>query len=111
MRKLERQMTRFPSTAEVAKQQGEFLALYFNKSKQEAPEKDRPVFKYKHLGGYEYVGAEDGFVERGSQSESIVTGWGARWLYRVATFAPWIPFSTRVEATSATTWAKLKSYF
>jgi hypothetical protein len=40
------------------------------------------VFRYKHIGGYEYVGSEDGFVERGSKSESIVTGLGAFWLWR-----------------------------
>lgn len=46
-----------------------------------------PVFRYKHIGGYEYVGAEDGFVERGSKGAAIVTGPGAMWLWRAIYFS------------------------
>jgi len=45
---------------------------------------DGPGFRYKHIGGYEYVGAEDGFVERGSRGSAIVEGPGAMWMWRAA---------------------------
>jgi hypothetical protein len=109
---VERQLTRFPSTATVAIQQGQFLAKVFNKIQPDEEEEDnkaddkkddkkeddkkeddkeeddgdKPVFRYKHVGGYEYVGAEDGFVERGSRGTSIVTGPGAVWMWRSVYF-------------------------
>jgi NADH dehydrogenase FAD-containing subunit len=52
---------------------------------QEDPNK--PVFRYKHIGGFEYVGAEDGFVERGSAGQAIVTGPGAMWMWRSVYFS------------------------
>lgn len=97
--KLERTLTRFPSTAVVASQQGDFLAYNLNKGKYDKEEEDDdddndhddddnlPVFRYKHIGGYEYVGAEDGFVERGSRGSAIVTGPGAFWMWRAAYFS------------------------
>ncbi|PRP75039.1 pyridine nucleotide-disulfide oxidoreductase family protein [Planoprotostelium fungivorum] len=38
-------------------------------------------FRYKHLGGFEYVGYTDQITERGSKSTSIIDGYGAWWLY------------------------------
>lgn len=153
---IESNLTRFPSTATVATQQGRFLAKTFNKAQPEDDEDededkeeevvyasfeerekhyktpliayayrqlfpseddaaeqkegekadateekkdddekaeddeedpDKPVFRYKHIGGFEYVGAEDGFVERGSKGEAIVTGPGAMWMWRSVYFS------------------------
>ena len=78
---------RFPSTATVATQHGNYLAETFNKyyfpseENEDLEFDDIPPFRYKHIGGYEYVGAEEGFVERGSRSKGIVTGPGARWMW------------------------------
>lgn len=84
-------LTRFPSTAEVASQQGRFLAYHlnnnhYNLSKDQNVYKG-PIFKYKHFGGYEYVGSEDGLVDRGSQGNSIVQGFGALWMWNVIFFS------------------------
>lgn len=60
-----------------------------NKDADEKEEDDpnKPVFRYKHIGGFEYVGAEDGFVERGSKGTAIVTGPGAMWMWRAVYFS------------------------
>lgn len=61
--------------------------------KEEEADPNAPVFRYKHIGGYEYVGAEDGFVERGSKGAAIVQGPGAMWMWRAIYFS-------RVASTS-----------
>ena len=58
---------------------------------------DSPVFRYKHIGGYEYVGAEDGFVERGSKGQAIVTGPGALWMWRAVYFSRVVSASMRLN--------------
>lgn len=107
---MERTLTRFPATATVAAQQGEFLAYNLNKGNYDAEEEEEgkadddgddddegPVFRYKHIGGYEYVGAEDGFVERGSKGQAIVSGPGAMWLWRAAYFSRVMSNSMRLD--------------
>jgi len=79
-------LTRYPSTATVAIQQGRYLGQVLNdlaKKDEDEPSdgSDIKPFRYKHIGGYEYVGAEGGLIERGSQGTSIVTGLGAWWLW------------------------------
>jgi len=39
-------------------------------------------FRYKHLGGYEYIGYQASVTERGSQGRSIIDGFGAWWMWR-----------------------------
>lgn len=102
--KMERTLTRFPSTATVAVQQGDFLAYNLNKGKYDPDEDgklpdedDLPVFRYKHIGGYEYVGAEDGFVERGSRGSAIVSGPGAMWMWRSVYFSRLVSASIRIR--------------
>jgi len=38
-------------------------------------------FRYKHLGGYEYVGYTSNITERGSLGKNILDGFGAWWLW------------------------------
>ena len=38
-------------------------------------------FRYKHLGGYEYVGYENKITFRGSPGTNILDGFGAWWLW------------------------------
>jgi len=63
----------------------------------EIPQDNGPMFRYKHIGGYEYVGAEDGFVERGSKGQAIVTGPGAWWLWRAVFVSRVVSSSMRVH--------------
>lgn len=102
--KMERTLTRLPSTATVAVQQGDFLAYNLNKGKYDPDEdgdlpdeEELPIFRYKHIGGYEYVGAEDGFVERGSKGSAIVTGPGAMWMWRAVFFSRIVSTSIRAR--------------
>jgi NADH:ubiquinone reductase (non-electrogenic) len=60
-------------------------------------DEEGPVFRYKHIGGYEYVGAEDGFVERGSKGAAIVTGPGAMWMWRAVYFSRVVSASMRIN--------------
>jgi len=100
LKQIDRSITRFPTTATVATQQGTYLGEVFNQYF--VPSEDReddeviPPFRYKHIGGYEYVGAEDGLVERGSKGKGIYTGPGARWLWHAVYFSKHIPLKMRV---------------
>jgi len=38
-------------------------------------------FRYKHLGGFEYVGYTEEITQRGSQSTNVLDGYGAWWLW------------------------------
>jgi NADH dehydrogenase FAD-containing subunit len=38
-------------------------------------------FRYKHLGGFEYVGYENNITIRGSNQQNILDGFGAWWLW------------------------------
>lgn len=82
----------------MASQQGAFLAKAFNHAEcnYEDPV-ERSPFRYRHIGGFEYVGAEDGFVERGSESKAIVTGLGAYWMWRATYWSKLIGFNTHIK--------------
>lgn len=58
-------------------------------------EDDSPVFRYKHIGGYEYVGADSGMYERGSKGMAIVSGPGAVWMWRAVYFSRVVSSSMR----------------
>lgn len=57
------------------------------KDDEEEKDDDSPVFRYKHIGGYEYVGADSGMYERGSKGMAIVSGPGAVWMWRAVYFS------------------------
>ena len=39
-------------------------------------------FRYKHVGGFEYVGYDDKITARGSAAGNIIDGHGAMWMWR-----------------------------
>jgi len=78
---LDKSLTRFPSTASTAEQQGTFLGDHFNNAQHLTSTSTKSHFRYKHFGGFEYIGAEDGLVERGSKGSAIITGFGADWMW------------------------------
>lgn len=87
LNQLDSQLTRLPSTATVAVQQGKFLGERFNEGQHLIKDRyQRDPFQYKHFGGFEYVGAQDGLRERGSASGNVVSGVGAWWLWRSVLF-------------------------
>jgi len=109
---LDHRLTRFPSTATVAIQQGRYLGAHLNHAREEN-EKDNDdseddlKFRYRHIGGYEYVGAESGFVERGSRGYSIITGMGAWWMWETIYYSKMI--SNRMRFSWL--WDKLIYFF
>eukprot|EP01129_Flabellula_baltica_P013299 TRINITY_DN6146_c0_g1_i1.p1 TRINITY_DN6146_c0_g1~~TRINITY_DN6146_c0_g1_i1.p1 ORF type:complete len:583 (-),score=133.09 TRINITY_DN6146_c0_g1_i1:36-1784(-) len=114
MKLIDKNITRFPATATVATQQGTYLGETFNKylvpgddDEDDDGDDDEEIvpFRYKHIGGYEYVGAEDGFTERGSQGKGIVTGPGARWMWHSVYWSKSIPLKMRLSIL----WDKLYS--
>lgn len=60
-------------------------------------EEEIPVFRYKHIGGYEYVGADTGMYERGSKGTAIVAGPGAMWMWRAVYFSRVVSSSMRLQ--------------
>lgn len=97
-------LTRYPSTASVSVQEGSYLANCLNKDVFE--DKDRKklpteTFRYKHIGGYEYIGAENGLRERGSQGSAIMTGFGAYWLWNNVFYSTIVSVPMRVKIMSS----------
>jgi NADH dehydrogenase FAD-containing subunit len=41
-------------------------------------------FRYKHVGGFEYVGYDNNITARGSAGDNIIDGYGAMWMWRSA---------------------------
>uniref|UniRef100_A0A6B2L224 NADH:ubiquinone reductase (non-electrogenic) n=1 Tax=Arcella intermedia TaxID=1963864 RepID=A0A6B2L224_9EUKA len=100
MQKMDKILTRFPSTASTASQQGAFLGDHFNSGEHLKEETDH-VFKYKHIGGYEYIGAEEGLVERGSRGTAIITGTpGATWLWTSAYYSVLVSLPMRIKVST-----------
>lgn len=100
MSHLDHTLTRYPTTASTALQQGQFLAQQFNEETVKEPEQ-MPHFRYKHIGGYEYVGAEDGLVERGSKGAAIVNGWGAWWMWSNAYYSSMVGLPMRLRVLTS----------
>jgi len=102
---IDNMLTRFPSTASTAVQQGAFVGDHFNNGHHLEQNTD-DVFRYKHIGGYEYVGAEEGLVERGSKGAAIITGWGAEWMWSNIYYSALVGVPMRIRITTN----KLYSY-
>jgi len=96
---LDKNLTRFPSTASTAVQQGSFLGEHFN-SAQHLNLETQNCFRYKHIGGYEYIGAEDGLVERGSQGSAIFSGFGADWMWNNVYYSSLVSIPIRVRVAT-----------
>jgi len=100
LERMDKILTRFPSTASTASQQGAFLGEHFNTGEHKKEETDH-VFKYKHIGGYEYIGAEDGLVARGSKGSAIITGTpGATWLWSSAYYSVLVSLPMRIKVST-----------
>ena len=63
----------FPATAQVASQQGEYLAKRLNGLARQPDATDAP-FNYRHLGQLAYIGGESAAVDLGGGHN--ISGWG-----------------------------------
>lgn len=110
LRSVDSHLTRFPSTSGVSVQQGQYLASCLNKGTFDDEDREMnpsDTFRYKHIGGYEYIGAESGLRERGSQGGSIMNGMGAYWLWNNVFYSTVISVPMRVKMVSSRIWSIL----
>jgi NADH:ubiquinone reductase (non-electrogenic) len=78
LQKVDSKMKFLPATAQVAAQQGEYLARRFN-SLAQGKEFDH-TFRYKHFGSFAYVGSERAVAE--FPNKMVLSGYGSWWLWR-----------------------------
>lgn len=130
LKKVDSKLTSLPATAQVAVQEGKYVAAsltnqtgylraphldgkkdeddeIFSKKPPKKIEEDDDddddddeedeQFRYKHLGGFEYVGYENEMTERGSDSRSIIDGPGAIWLWRSIFFSRIFPLHVKIR--------------
>lgn len=70
----------FPATAQVASQQGEYIAKRLNGLARQAADTTDAPFNYRHLGQLAYIGGESAAVDLGGGRS--ISGWGAYWLWK-----------------------------
>ena len=109
-----------PATAQVAAQQGEYLAkllssLPLETATAELETSTAPQFHYKHLGSLAYVGGDEAIADFKSDEKvlkflnlSPMSGWGTYWLWRSIYFSEL--FSTRNRAQLAFDWTRSKIF-
>ena len=96
----------YPATAQVASQQGEYLAQRFNalakrsrgvESREDVVElegdADRP-FRYHHLGNLAYIGGEHAAIDLGGGRN--LSGFAAYWLWKSVYFSTSVSTRTRL---------------
>ncbi len=83
---IDKTLRALPATAQVANQQGRYLAELFTRVHvQPGPmPDDAPAFKYKHLGSFAYVGADKAVMEVAVTGEKpgVLTGWLMGWAWK-----------------------------
>lgn len=83
---IDKTLRALPATAQVANQQGRYLAELFRRYHvQPGPmPDDTPAFKYKHLGSFAYVGADKAVMEVAVSGEKpgVLTGWLMGWAWK-----------------------------
>ncbi|KND00486.1 uncharacterized protein SPPG_04802 [Spizellomyces punctatus DAOM BR117] len=109
---VDKKLTSLPATAQVARQQGAYLARKFN-SLAFTPSDLRPVveqtlppFYYKHLGNFSYIGEKTAVIDLGEGRTG--GGFGVFLLWRGAYLARQVSMRTRVLL--AFDWIKSKLF-
>eukprot|EP00884_Botryococcus_braunii_P003709 jgi/Botrbrau1/13339/Bobra.0334s0015.1 len=107
-----------PATAQVASQQGRYLAGLFNRYHVGAPvpntvnglPADAPPFRYKHLGAFAYVGSDAAVLETPSDEhkKNIWTGWTTGLLWKSS--ETWMQFSWKNKYLVSRDWLKSKVF-
>uniref|UniRef100_A0A6B2L1H2 NADH:ubiquinone reductase (non-electrogenic) n=1 Tax=Arcella intermedia TaxID=1963864 RepID=A0A6B2L1H2_9EUKA len=99
---LDQQLTSFPSTASTAIQQGQFLAAHLREAVLNLEEFEKSKFRYKHIGGFEYINVGEELVERGSRGKFIFDGPGAWWMWSNVNYSYFMSIKMRIAV--ATSW-------
>jgi NADH dehydrogenase FAD-containing subunit len=110
----------FSATAQVAAQQGEYLAHLLNAKPITAFTEDLAVnvakpFSYQHLGSMAYIGGDEAILDFSSGGKLLSAlnlapsaGWGTYWLWRSVYFSEL--FTTRNRAQLAFDWTRSKLF-
>ncbi|KAI8907016.1 pyridine nucleotide-disulfide oxidoreductase-domain-containing protein [Powellomyces hirtus] len=108
-----KKLTSLPATAQVARQQGEYMAKKLNKLAWTpsaegfmAVENTLKPFNYKHLGSFSYVGGDSAVIDLGGGRTG--GGFGAFLLWRGAYLAKQVSLRTRVLL--ALDWTKSRMF-
>ncbi|TPX71216.1 hypothetical protein SpCBS45565_g01255 [Spizellomyces sp. 'palustris'] len=97
---VDKKLTSLPATAQVARQQGAFLARKFNSlaftpsDLRRVVEQALPPFHYKHLGNFSYIGEGTAVIDLGEGRTG--GGFGVFLLWRGAYLARQVSMRTRV---------------
>lgn len=109
LRRLDSKLKSLPATAQVADQEGRYVAKLLNETNGEITstsvektEKGLKPFEYKHLGSFAYVGDNKAVLEL--PIVGPVSGWWTMWLWRAAYFSECASLRTRLLV--AGDWAK-----
>ncbi|TPX51197.1 hypothetical protein SeMB42_g01833 [Synchytrium endobioticum] len=111
---VDKKLTSFPATAQVASQEGTYLARHLNKmastgispsnvTEWKEKENTLPPFKYKHLGTFSYIGRQTSILDLGKNDQGL-GGWAVFWLWRGAYLSRQV--SLRTRALLALDWTK-----
>lgn len=94
----------YPATAQVASQQGKYVATLLNKHPEilEGDHSSCVPFTYNHLGSFAYVGGERAVLQL--PVIGSLTGWATMWLWRAAYLNQAV--SWRMEFLIALDWMK-----
>lgn len=100
---VDQKLTNLPATAQVASQQGHYLADVLNndaKSESKPEERIVPPFRYKHLGSLAYVGSHAACLdlahtEYAPKSKFALSGPGALYLWRSIYLSEQVSLRTR----------------
>jgi NADH dehydrogenase FAD-containing subunit len=104
--KVDKQNRAYPATAQVAEQQGEYLATQFNHQTNANADTDAdPGFIYRHKGELCYVGGDKAVAGVGG---AVLTGSAAGALWHGAYLS--MMHSRRMQACVALDWAKVKVF-
>lgn len=114
LEKIDKSLRSLPATAQVANQEGRYLAELFNKfhvqGEAQALPEDAPAFKYKHLGAFAYVGADKAVMEMALSDEKpgVFAGWFAGLAWKG--FESFQQMSARTKYLVSRDWIKAKVF-
>jgi len=115
LQKVDSKMKLLPATAQVASQEGKYLASLFTqkadlklKQGQGNPISDAELepFHYRHLGSLAYVGHENSVAQIGDKY--AISGYGAWWLWRSVYFSKTVSSKNRIAIL--TDWLNAKIF-
>ena len=112
LKKVDCSNTSYPATAQVAAQQGEYLASLLNKPN--TPAADLPPFAYHHYGSFAYVGAESAVLDLSKAVPSVrifgstLDGAATMLLWRASYFSMQLSFRNKLALLAD--WSKAKIF-